>query len=325
MTVLIKGAGVAGLSLGHELVKRGIEVTIVDISDDLPGNASWLAGGMLAPWCERENAEEAVLALGRKSIDWWADLVPDQVTHKGTLVVAPPRDARELDRFAARTSGYEWLKDEWVSALEPDLEGRFSKGLFFPGEAHLDPRQALRELKSKLAKNGVRFIFGSKDISAKSDILADCTGMASKDSDLRGVRGEMLVLQTSEVKLSRPIRMLHPRIPVYIVPRADNLFMVGATMIESEDDGPISVRSTMELLNAAYSLHPAFAEAKIVETGTGVRPAYADNLPQVKINGRNVSMNGLYRHGFLLSPHYANEAAARICQVLQEKDIDAHH
>jgi glycine oxidase len=325
MRVLIRGAGVAGLVLGYELSKRGAEVTIVDISNGLAGNASWLAGGMLAPWCERENAEEAVLTLGRKSIDWWAGIVPEQVTHNGTLVVAPPRDSAELNRFAGRTSGYEWQDGEGLASLEPDLEGRFSKALFFPQEAHVDPRLALAGLKEKLVKKGVRFVFGSNASSISGDIEADCIGMASKDPDLRGVRGEMMILHTPDISLSRPVRMLHPRIPIYIVPREDNHFMVGATMIESDDDGPISVRSTMELLNAAYSLHPAFAEAKIVETGTGVRPAYIDNLPRVTVDGRKISMNGFYRHGFLLSPHFASEAADRIFRALQENDFETHH
>ncbi|CTQ54059.1 Glycine oxidase [Roseibium album] len=325
MRVLIRGAGVAGMSLGYELTRRGAEVTIADISNGLSGNASWLAGGMLAPWCERENAEEKVLTLGRKSIDWWTELAPGLVTHHGTVVVAPPRDLSELSRFAGRTSGYEWLDGEELASLEPDLEGRFSKALFFRQEAHLDPRHALTRLKEKLEMLGVQFVFSSNTATVDADIEADCTGMASNNAELRGVRGEMMILQTSEVALSRPVRMLHPRIPVYIVPRENNHFMVGATMIESDDDGPISVRSTMELLNAAYSLHPAFAEAKIVETGTGVRAAYFDNLPRVTVAGRKISMNGFYRHGFLLSPHFASEAADRIFEALQEKDFETHN
>ena len=143
----------------------------------------------------------------------------------------------------------------------------------------------------------VRFETAVGAATPAGDCVADCVGMGARDPDLRGVRGEMLILHAPDLHLSRPVRMLHPRIPVYIVPRADNLFMVGATMIESADDGPVSVRSTMELLNAAYSLHPAFGEAKIVEMGAGVRPAYIDNLPRVTVKGRKVSINGLYRHG----------------------------
>ena len=131
--------------------------------------------------------------------------------------------------------------------------------------------------------------------------------------DLRGVRGEMLSLETGEIKLSRPIRLLHPRHPIYIVPREKNRFMVGATMIESADAGPITARSLMELLNAAYALHPAFGEARLTETGAGVRPAYPDNLPRVTQDGRTIHVNGLYRHGFLLAPAMAGEVARLLC------------
>ena len=65
----------------------------------------------------------------------------------------------------------------------------------------------------------------------------------------------------------------------------------------------------VELLNAAYTLHPAFGEAEVLEIGTDVRPAFPDNLPAVRDQGRVVRVNGLYRHGFLLSPHVARLAA----------------
>ncbi|WP_428642245.1 glycine oxidase ThiO [Roseibium sp.] len=325
MKVLVKGAGVAGLALAFELSRRGADVIVVEKNRDLAGSASWLAGGMLAPWCERENAEEAVLTLGQKCIGWWSNVLPREVTLKGTLVVAPPRDTGELNRFAARTSGFDWMKGEEISALEPDLGGRFSKALFFSREAHLDPRKALEGLKARLIESGVRFIFETETVSGETDFVADCTGMAARDTDLRGVRGEMLILHAPDVTLSRPVRMLHPRIPVYIVPRDDKRFMVGATMIESGDDGPVSVRSTMELLNAAYSLHPGFAEAKIVETGTGVRPAYFDNLPRARLSGQRLTLNGFYRHGFLLAPHFADEAADMIIPLSKETALEAHH
>jgi glycine oxidase len=80
--------------------------------------------------------------------------------------------------------------------------------------------------------------------------------------------------------------------------------MIGATSIESEDKG-MSLRSALELLSAAYALHPAFGEARIVEFGAGLRPAYPDNLPRIGIDGARITVNGLYRHGFLLAPALA--------------------
>jgi glycine oxidase len=307
MHVLVKGAGVAGLAVAHELSLRGADVTVMDPRSSKA--ASWLAGGMLAPWCERESADEAVLLRGRDAIDRWDMMLPGEVHRNGTLVVAPARDQGELDRFASRASGHEWLNEEQIATLEPALTGRFRRALFFPLEGHLDPRRVLGLLREKLAARRVAFIDQVAENTNFDDIV-DCTGAAriGQTSGLRGVRGEMLYLQTPEIDLARPIRLLHPRFPVYIVPRRNGLFMVGATMIETEFNGPISARSMMELLNAAYAVHPAFADAAVVETGAGIRPAFADNFPRVTGEAKAVVLNGLYRHGFLLAPAMAQEA-----------------
>ncbi len=313
MRVLVKGAGVAGLTAAFELARRGAAVTVAESRHSLGGNASWAAGGMLAPWCERESAEQPVLDLGRTAADWWDTVLPGEVTRAGTLVIAMPRDAGELDRFASRSSGHRLIGEEGIAALEPDLAGRFRRALFFTGEAHLDPRRAMAALHDKLITLGVQFRFGMDANSLSGfERQVDCTGMAAGGDALRGVRGEMLILRAPDISLSRPVRLLHPRFPLYIVPRVDHRFMAGATMIESNDGGPITVRSTMELVSAACALHPAFAEAGIVETGAAVRPAFSDNLPRVQTLGNGVVINGLYRHGFLLAPTMARLAADAI-------------
>ncbi|UXS10153.1 glycine oxidase ThiO [Agrobacterium tumefaciens] len=324
MRVLVKGTGVAGLTAAFELARNGVTVEVCERNAEPFRGASWYAGGMLAPWCERENAEEPVLTLGQAALDWWDETTPGLVARHGTLVVAPARDKAELSHFASRTGGYRWVDEGEIAALEPDLAGRFRSGLYFPGEGHLDPRLALKSLHERLCTMGVRFHMGIPVDDRPFDRVVDCTGAAAvgEISDLRGVRGEMLYLSTSEVSLSRPVRLLHPRIPLYIVPREPGRFMVGATMIETEDAGDISVRSMMEFLNAAYAAHPAFAEAEIIETGTGVRPAYPDNLPKVTQDGRLIFINGAHRHGFLLSPAIARQAVEIVCQTLSQKEQD---
>ncbi|TIV88986.1 MAG: glycine oxidase ThiO, partial [Mesorhizobium sp.] len=304
---------VAGLTVAFELAARGATVTVAEMRHGLGGNASWFAGGMLAPWCERESAEQPVLDLGRDAADWWDAVLSGQVTRAGTLVVAAPRDAGELDRFASRTSGHRRVDENEIALLEPDLAGRFRRGLLFPNEAHLDPRQAMAALHDNLATMGVKFHFGcdARPVSGFARQI-DCMGMAAADDRLRGVRGEMLILRTPDVSLSRPVRLLHPRFPLYAVPRTDHRFMIGATMIESQSAGPVTARSMMELLGAAHALHPAFGEAEIVETGVGVRPAFPDNLPRVETDGEIIAINGLYRHGFLLAPAMARQAAGLV-------------
>lgn len=315
MTVVVKGAGVAGLATALELARRGIPVEVVERRADIGLGASHWAGGMLAPYCEREAAEEIVLTSGLLAADWWDEAVPGLVERQGTLVLANLRDTADLRRFASRTRGHRWVGEDEIAELEPDLAGRFSTGLFFAKEAHLDPRKALRGLYEAAWQLGVSFRFGeeAEDATGYSAVI-DCRGPQAIGSveGLRGVRGEMLYLETADVTLSRPVRLLHPRHPVYIVPRGNGLFMLGATMIEAEDDGPITARSMMELLNTAYALHPAFAEARIVETGTGIRPAFPDNVPRLIETSEGLAVAGMHRHGFLMAPALAREAAERL-------------
>ena len=306
---VVIGAGVAGLCVATELVRSGIAVTVIDRGDGPgPASCSWWAGGMLAPWCERESAEEPVVTLGTGTADWWR-AAGASVTEAGTLVVAPARDRGEIARFARHTTKHHAVDGAAIATLEPDLAGRFGTGLHFPREGHLDPRAALEALRGRLRAHGTEIRYGTED-SPAADLVFDCRGFAARDAlaDLRGVKGEMLVLGTPDLHLTRTVRMLHPRHPLYIVPRGNGVFMLGATSVESADRTRITARGMLELLGAAYALHPAFAEAEVIETGTDVRPAFPDNLPRVvEIAGR-IHVNGLYRHGFLLAPAMAARA-----------------
>lgn len=287
------GGGVTGLCVATALMERGESLEVIT-DPDKPA-VSRLAGGMLAPYCEAESAPACVCEQGRKSLQWWEAHV-DHVEQNGTLVLAPARDSVELNRFARMTRDHQSVTPV---ELESDLEGRFARGLFFPGEGHLDPRRALAKLRKTLMEQGVEFREGRP-----RGRPIDCRGMGAADQlrDLRAVRGEMMILQTTEVSFSRPLRLLHPRFPCYLVPRGDGRFMLGATMVESNDTSPISARALMEMLASAYAIHPAFAEARVVETATGLRPAFADNLPAIRYQNGIFYINGMYRHGFLLAP-----------------------
>ena len=323
LSVTVVGAGVAGLVAATELVERSVEVEILERGPALGARAaSWFAGGMLAPYCERESAEEVVATLGARAIEWWAKHLPEEIERAGTLVVAPPRDVGELDRFARRTHHFEWADADRIAALEPDLAGRFRKGLFFADEAHVDPRRAMIALARKLEEKGVviRYDVDLDPRQADGDRVLDCRGFSAKGDlpELRGVRGEMAILRCPDVTLRRPVRLLHPRIPLYVVPREDHRFMIGATMIESADAGPITLRSAVDLLNAAYALHPAFGEAEVLEFGVDIRPSFPDNLPRLTEEDRVLRLNGMYRHGYLLSPEYGRRAAAMLLGEARE-------
>lgn len=301
--VTIIGAGVAGLFAAHVLSQRGITPRIIDRNGPPgPHGCSWWAGGMLAPWCEGVTAEPVITRLGAQAADAWRAVT--LVTDRGTLVMALNRDRAELTRFSRRAATHQTCDSV---DLEPDLPPRPS--LFFPTEAHLDPRRALSDLVAWLAARDIHVERATADPGDIPGPVIDARGLSADLPGLRGVRGEMVVLHAPEITLSRPVRLLHPRHPLYIVPRADGLFMLGATQIESASRAPMTARSVLELLSAAYALDPRFAQGSVMELGSDLRPAFADNIPRVVVRGRVLHLNGLFRHGYLMAPALAAQAA----------------
>lgn len=319
MAVTVIGAGVVGLTIATELADRDVDVEIIEQASSNGSNAcSWYSGAMLAPWCEGYTAEEPVIRLGQQAITWW-DKHTGAVTKRGSIVLAPARDIQELSTFSRRTQEHATLNKQQLSELEPDLGDKFSKALYFEKEAHINPRQVMQILETNLADKGIDIRFGKtlQNHTSKNTIV-DARGFHAKDQlqDLRGVKGEMLVLKSHDINITRAIRLIHPRFPVYIVPRGKidggYVYMVGATQYESEQRGAITARGMVDLLNAVYAVHPAFAEAEILETGADVRPAFADNLPRLRWRENTLYVNGLFRHGFLLGPACARMAADSI-------------
>jgi glycine oxidase len=305
--VTIIGAGIAGAWQALLFAQAGHQVMLHERSDAaMTRSTSHWAGGMLAPYCEAEVSEPVISRLGIRSLDLWREHVPD-TPFNGSLVVAHPRDRADFERFAKLTTGHRRLDAAAMTGLEPSLEGRFRDGLFYPSEGHVEPRLVLPELHARIDAAGGSIKFNSDITMDDIDGIAiDCRGLAGRDTtpNLRGVKGEMIIVESDEVELSRPVRLIHPRWPLYIIPRANHQFMIGATSIEAEDTG-VSVRSALELLSAAYAVHPAFGEARIVEFGSGLRPAFPDNLPRIAVHNQRIAVNGLYRHGFLLAPALA--------------------
>jgi glycine oxidase len=313
-SITVVGAGIIGLWQALVLARAGYSVQLIERSSaatPTQGAASRYAGAMLSPDCEGEAAPPLVRDLGRQALAAWREVYPS-LSVRGSLVVAAQRDQGELKRFARATQRHSWLDREALADLEPELGARFDGALHFADEAHMSAPAALDFLRVAVIAAGGRITYdvaatiSQLQTSSPNSVVIDCRGYAARDElpQLRGVRGERVVVRARDVRLSRPVRLLHPRVPLYVVPWPDQQFMIGATVIESDDDGPMTVRSALELLGAAYALHTGFGEAEIIDLGAGVRPALADNVPRaiVRRGGQLIEVNGAFRHGFLLAP-----------------------
>src|SRR5262249_60073934 len=116
-------------------------------------------------------------ALGAESLAWWRAQFPGTIAN-GTLVVAHARDTGELLQFGRRTTHFESVPGETIAALEPELAGRFSQGLYFKEEGHLDPRAALTALAARLAERGVPIRFSTEaTVHPAARAVLDCRGL----------------------------------------------------------------------------------------------------------------------------------------------------
>ena len=299
--------------------------------------AGWTAAGLLSPTAELESADENVFALGLRSLELWPGIVaalgqPVELHSRGSLLLAHRGDEgaarRVVDLLQHKApSGHapQALDGAALRQLEPAIHGAVHAWLL-PHEGQIHSVQAMTALAHAANTASALFHWGvtvqrlqageiyTPQGLQKFDCVFDVRGTGARPAlaerapgdgftpDVRGVRGEILWLHAPGVTLQRPVRLLHPRHRVYLVPREGNHIVVGASEIESEDRSPVSLRSTVELLAAAHSIIPELAEARVIHSETNLRPALPDNLPRVEQAPGLVRINGLFRHGWLIAP-----------------------
>lgn len=327
LKIAIAGAGVMGRSMAYML--RGHDVTLYDpnglnIENDFPAkNASGMAGGMLAPFSETEYLPQEHIPAALAGIDFWRNLPAEETGffQTGTLILAQKGDEYLLERFQRRLSriiNFSLADEEKISTLEPHLK-QFRKGVWLENEACLNPPQAMRFL-GRTVKDCEIHECRLESVYKNYDWVIDCRGYgaAREDKALRGVKGEIAVVRNADFSLQRPVRLMH-RYPLYVVPRPDHIFLIGATMVEGEDE-VVDLQSMFELRSAAAALHPSFGfqSTEYIHMQAGLRPAYPDNNPRIRVEGNVIHCNGLFRHGFLLAPVLAQCAADRIMGLKNE-------
>ena len=308
------------------------------------GAAGFTAAGMLSPLAELDTAEPEIAHRGWQGIGHWQAIVAElgarltrtpHFAQGGSLMVAHGPDLgaarrvlqrlEQVDATFASAHRPQALTAAGLQQLEPDLHGSGGPlhAWWLPGEAHIDTVATLQALHDDT--DSVRWHWAQpvQDVAPGQlwlgnpsqthplsfDLVCDLRGTGARPAvPVRGVRGEVVWLHAPGLRLQRPVRLLHPRHRVYIVPRPGERVLVGASELESEDRSPMSLRSAVELMAAAHSILPALAEARILRLDTNLRPALPDHRPQVHHEPGLLRINGLYRHGWLLAPALVDDA-----------------
>ena len=331
------GGGLLGRLLAWRAAMAGLKVSLFCAGNRLGHDSTaWVAGGMVAPQAEAEDTDAVLIAKGQASLALWPRWIselrtPVHYDAAGTLILWQRSEAAEAKRFEAllraklRSSNYQRLTEEQVAEVEPGLEARCFEALHAKEDAHIDNRQLLAALAVALDDAGV-VCYWNRPVADEEQIEAaltvDCRGKHARSrwSALRWVRGEIVRLHAPGLELRHMVRLLQRGASTYLVSRPGNNLLIGATAVESDDCSAASVRGTLELLSAAYSLFPELGEARILELNTGCRPALPDNCPAIRFDPtrRLLEVNGLYRHGFLLSPAVVNDLMPALPLLLSD-------
>jgi glycine oxidase len=336
-TLSVIGDGVIGLSVARRAASDGWQVRVH--GTETPG-ASWVAGGMIAPYSEGWPGEDDALRVGLESLALWHGEGPgsylyglpgDVVTSRESLVVAVDRaDAADL-----RTAG-DWLVAQGhpvtpTSAardIEPLLAQGIRHGLRLSGELAVDNRKLVTALHSRCRQLGVTLAGPVTDLDQArhgADLTVIANGVDAPalwpSLPIRPVKGEVLRLRWRKGCMPLSQRVIRARIhgrQVYVVPRADGV-VVGATQYEHGRDTAPVVSGVRELLDDACAVMPALGEYELAECSAGLRPVTADNMPLVgRLDARTLVAAGHGRSGFLLAPWTAERIATELRRAASE-------
>ena len=297
----------------------------------------------IALWRAVTAALPEVTALGVTTRPYFAERGSLLLAHRPDLGAAQ----RVLDRLNTACASPEWqasrpagavqsLNPAQLAELEPAVHGPAHAWLL-PGEGQIDTVATLLALHADAP--GVQWHWGQtvREVQSSGHLLLqaarqrlgfdwviDARGIGAKPHwPVRGVRGEVVWLHAPGHGLQRPLRLLHPRHRVYLVPRPGDKVLIGASEIESEDRSLVSLKSAVELMAAAHSVVPALAEARILRLDANLRPALPDNDPRTEWDGACLRINGLFRHGWLLAPALV-DAALRGSEFAPSGLLDEH-
>ena len=334
----------------YSQAENAISITLVDEKKRNHFGTGLVAAAMVAPYTEAVSTEAITQVIGERSFKLWPNWLNEleaatakrvEFNQRGTLVVSHAQDDASWQRFHLKAkavvvegnndddSQMRVLDKPALKALEPELADNFAKALFFADEGVINNPALYPALEQVLMQaDNITWLesarceaisaSGTVNIAGESpeqfDHVFDCRGNGAK-ADLkqfRSVRGEVICVKAPEVNITRAVRLMHPRFPLYIAPRDNHEYVIGATQIESDANTPVTVRSGLELLSALYSLHQGFGEAQILGLHTGLRPTFINNLPRIEFDNKITRINGLYRHGYLFAPALISDVIAHL-------------
>ena len=334
--VCIAGAGIIGLSLALELIRRGARVTLLDRGPAL-AEASTAAAGMLA--AHDPFNPPALQPLADLSLS----LYPAYLDHIAALSDLRVPFQTELTLQATPLPTVTSLSRADIDIFLPshNLAGLHVALL---DEQSIDPRQLASALLAAAANTGIRLLPKAAVLSveAAGDSLTvrtagmelhpshfvDCTGAWAATLPPGSVlprKGQMLSVALPQ---SNPLALVLRTEDLYIVPRTSGpnagRAIIGATVEDAAFDKSVQPADIARLHDRAVHLLPSLSGAPVLEQWAGLRPGTADHLPLLGVlpgSPRHLVATGHFRNGILLAPASAHLLAQLLFEEPTSLDL----
>jgi len=323
---ILAGAGIIGLALALELLRRGLSVTVVERGQAM-SSASWAAGGMLA--VDDPQNSPALMPLCRLS----RTLYPEFLERVESLSAqrVPLRTQQALQYVDARVShGLRMATLDEMALLAPGLHpGDLQFALLEEGS--LDPNDLRAALPAAVraaggvileqtavlgvasGASGVRVQTASGVLS--TGVFVNGCGAWAGEAALGGlpvvpVKGQMLNLHCAPERLRCVVRAPG----VYLIPRGEGRVTIGSTIEDAGFDETVREASIAALAEKARTLVPELQPLPQAEHWAGLRPGTPDALPVMGAAAMEHCWHatGHYRDGILLAPATARLMAQMI-------------
>ncbi len=315
--VTIRGAGIFGLSIAWECLRRGATVTVIDPAGPGAG-ASGGPVGALAPhvpdgWNPKKAFQLDTLLAAPA---FWAEIAEAGGGAPGygrTGRLQPLSDAAAARRASARAAeaAARWRgQAEWRVVSDADLGSRVGIG-WSAGLAHRaprprhalgapDPPAAVTALSAAIRARGGRIVAEAPDRgavvwatgAAGLEALSQATGQPVG----RAIKGQAARLRHDAA--DRPQIFADG---IHIVPHADGTVAIGSTT-EADFTDPTTPDDRLEaLIGRARALVPALERAPVVARWAGLRPRSRTRAPMLgRWPGRpgHFLANGGFKIGF---------------------------
>lgn len=317
--ISVVGSGVIGLASALELSLKGFKTRV--ITKDLYDAASWVAGGMLAPFSEGLKDDifefsyeslklysgfvKRIEDVSNQKIDIWKDGI-NRVVFRGEedLLCKAEEYSRsyEVEIYKDPKNAVPQISDNVEAVIHYQEEGWVDTyslmNALIKSLERLDVEIVQDSiLKVNLQDERVEKLIGVKD-EYYSDFYVFCLGAWIRqlfDVPVYPIKGQAITVNT---RVSE--RVLYSNVS-YIIPRRAYTY-VGATSEEKDFSRKATVFGILSLSKGLMDVLPSSGPTEFLDALVSFRPCTADQLPVFQIGKNYVLAGGHCRNGILHAP-----------------------